>query len=144
MECEAGSAGHRGEENVIAMKGSDFAARRRSASGNDPDTELLRSELFSIEQLNRHAVKLASRHKTDPRPGPDRLLPRLADNEQVLLAAYDVVSATQLSAAAARTAVTNQISIANTTTLVLSTDSDLFKFLKGMTPDQATAVGAQQ
>ena len=34
--------------------------------------------------------------------------------------------------------------IANNTTLVLSTDSDLFKFLKGMAPDQATVVGTQQ
>ncbi|MEJ1376608.1 MAG: hypothetical protein RPU32_01310 [Candidatus Sedimenticola sp. (ex Thyasira tokunagai)] len=125
------------------MKGSDFAAGRRSAPGNDPDTELLRSELFSIKQLNRHGVKLAGRRKTDPRSGPDRLLPRLADNEQVLPAAYDVVNATQLSAAAARTAATNQVFIANNTTLVFSTDSDLFKFLKGMTPDQATIVGAQ-
>ncbi|MCU7809399.1 MAG: cyclic beta 1-2 glucan synthetase, partial [Candidatus Thiodiazotropha sp. (ex Semelilucina semeliformis)] len=53
----------------------------------------MRAELFSIEQLNRHAVKLAGQHKTDPRPGPDRLLPRLADNERVLLATYDVVTA---------------------------------------------------
>ncbi len=75
------------------MKGFGFSAGTRNASGNDPDTELLRSELFSIEQLNRHAVKLAGQHKIDPRPGPDRLLPRLADNERVLLAAYDVVTA---------------------------------------------------
>jgi len=54
---------------------------------------LLRSELFSIEQLKRHAVTLAGQHSIDPRPGPDRLLPRLADNERVLLAAYDVVTA---------------------------------------------------
>jgi hypothetical protein len=54
---------------------------------------LLRSELFSIEQLKRHAVTLASQHRVDSRPGPDRLLPRLADNERVLLAAYDVVTA---------------------------------------------------
>ncbi|MGK2952613.1 MAG: cyclic beta 1-2 glucan synthetase, partial [Thiobacillus sp.] len=53
---------------------------------------MLRSELFSIEQLKRHAVTLAGQHQIDPRPGPDRLLPRLADNEQVLLAAYDVVT----------------------------------------------------
>jgi len=33
--------------------------------------------------------------------------------------------------------------IANNTTLVLSTDSDMFKFLKGMTPDPATVAGAQ-
>ena len=60
---------------------------------NDRDTELLRSELFSIEQLKRHAVTLAGQHRIDPHPGPDRLLPRLADNERVLLAAYDVVTA---------------------------------------------------
>jgi cyclic beta-1,2-glucan synthetase len=57
------------------------------------DTELLRAELFSIEQLKRHAVTLAGQHVIDPRPGPDRLLPRLADNDRVLLAAYDVVTA---------------------------------------------------
>jgi cellobiose phosphorylase len=54
---------------------------------------LLRSELFSIEQLKRHAVILAGQHRMDPHPGPDRLLPRLADNARVLLAAYDVVTA---------------------------------------------------
>ncbi|OZA51139.1 MAG: cyclic beta 1-2 glucan synthetase [Hydrogenophilales bacterium 17-61-76] len=54
---------------------------------------MLRSELFSIEQLKRHAATLAGQHQTDERPGPDRLLPRLADNARVLLAAYDVVTA---------------------------------------------------
>ncbi|MBS1185341.1 MAG: cyclic beta 1-2 glucan synthetase, partial [Proteobacteria bacterium] len=54
---------------------------------------MLRSELFSIEQLKRHAVTLAGQHRIDPRPGPDRLLPRLADNARVLLAVYDVVTA---------------------------------------------------
>jgi cellobiose phosphorylase len=54
---------------------------------------LLRAELFSIEQLKRHAITLAGQHRIDPRPGPDRLLPRLADNARVLLAAYDVVTA---------------------------------------------------
>jgi cyclic beta-1,2-glucan synthetase len=53
---------------------------------------LLRSELFSIEQLKRHGVTLAGQHRIDPRRGPDRLLPRLADNASVLFAAYDVVT----------------------------------------------------
>ncbi len=56
------------------------------------DTELLRSELFSIEQLKRHAATLAGQYRIDPRPGPDRLLPRLADNAHVLQAVYDVVT----------------------------------------------------
>jgi hypothetical protein len=81
----------------MAIKGIDVSARTRSALRYDRDTELLRSELFSIGQLKRHAVTLAAQHSIDPRPGPDRLLPRLADNERVLLAAYDVVTAASRS-----------------------------------------------
>jgi cellobiose phosphorylase len=69
------------------------AMHTRNKLGDDKDTRLLRAELFSIEQLNRHAVKLAEQHKIDTHPGPDRLLPRLTDNEHALLAAYDVVAA---------------------------------------------------
>lgn len=54
---------------------------------------MLRSELYSIEQLKRHAILLAGQHKIDPHPGADRLLGRLDENEQVLLAAYDLVTA---------------------------------------------------
>lgn len=64
----------------------------RNVLHNDLDTELLRSELFSIEQLKRHAISLAGQHRIDLRRKPDRLLPRLADNARVLLAAYDVVT----------------------------------------------------
>jgi cyclic beta-1,2-glucan synthetase len=77
----------------MAIKAFGSSARTRTALHNDRDTELLRSELFSLEQLKRHAVTLAGQHRVDPRPGPDRLLPRLADNARVLLAAYDVVTA---------------------------------------------------
>jgi cyclic beta-1,2-glucan synthetase len=58
---------------------------------------LLRSDLFSIEQLKRHAVSLADQHSIAPHPGRDRLLPRLRDNERVLLAAYDVVTSAATS-----------------------------------------------
>ncbi len=81
------------KESVITIKEFGFSPRSRNTLRNDQDTELLRSELFSIEQLKRHAVTLAGQHKIDPNPGPDRLLPRLADNARVLLAAYDVVTA---------------------------------------------------
>jgi hypothetical protein len=43
------------------MKGFGLTARTRDALGNDAGTELLRSELFSIEQLKRHAVTLSGR-----------------------------------------------------------------------------------
>ena len=52
----------------------------------------LRSELFSVDQLERHAESLAEWHQIDQRRGPDRLLARLAENEQVLLDAYKVVT----------------------------------------------------
>jgi cellobiose phosphorylase len=67
-------------------------ARKWNALRSESDTEVLRSELFSIEQLKRYAVTLAGQHKTVPRRGPDKLLPRLADNARVLQAAYDVVT----------------------------------------------------
>ena len=55
---------------------------------------MLRSELFSLKQLALHAVQLAGLHAIDPHPGPDLLLPRLADNARVLRAAYAVVTVT--------------------------------------------------
>lgn len=69
------------------------SARSAISMRSDRNTELLRSELFSIEQLKLHAIMMAGQHKIDPNPGPDKLLPRLADNERVLLEAYDVVTA---------------------------------------------------
>ncbi len=85
------------EENRIIIKELGFSARARNALSYDRDTEVLRSELFSIEQLKRHAVTLASQYSIDPHPGPDRLLPRLTDNARVLLAAYDVVTSAATS-----------------------------------------------
>ena len=52
----------------------------------------LRAELFSGEQLQRHAAALAGGHHLDPHRGPNRLLLRLADNEEVLTQAYDLVA----------------------------------------------------
>ena len=81
-------------ENQIATKKFDFSLAVQDMLRNrERDSELLRSELFSIEQLKIHALSLARAHRIDPKPGADRLLSRLADNERVLLAAYDVVTA---------------------------------------------------
>ena len=66
---------------------------RFAAARSARDADLLRAELLSIEQLKRYAAALAGQQRIDPRPGPDRLLRRLADNERVLLDAYDVVTA---------------------------------------------------
>jgi cyclic beta-1,2-glucan synthetase len=67
--------------------------RERERPHIDRDAELLRSELLSIDQLKHRAVALAGSHRVDRRPGQDRLLSRLAENERVLVTAYDVVTA---------------------------------------------------
>ena len=57
------------------------------------DSALLRAELLSIEQLKRHAIKLANQHQLNPHIGSDKLLARLADNERVITSAYQVITA---------------------------------------------------
>ncbi len=52
----------------------------------------LRDELFSGDQLEKHAKEIAECYRIDTRKGEDRLLPRLADNEQVLLKAYKLLN----------------------------------------------------
>ena len=44
----------------------------------------LRAELYSLEQLARHARKIAAEHKTITAPASNLLLPRLGENEQIL------------------------------------------------------------
>lgn len=53
----------------------------------------LRSELFSIDRLEQHAKTLAQWHEVERKVGADRLLGRLADNEHVLVTAYELITA---------------------------------------------------
>ena len=73
------------------------AGRDRNGNPHQPpaDSIPLRAELFSGEQLQRHARTLAGQHRLDPRHGPNRLLARLAENEQVLVQTYDLVTAAE-------------------------------------------------
>ena len=67
---------------------TQFRARLRTGglSHKAPAEELpLRSELFSAEQMERHGKTLAAAHRLTPRRVRDRLLPRLAANETVLV-----------------------------------------------------------
>jgi cyclic beta-1,2-glucan synthetase len=59
------------------------------------DEQPLRDELFSVDQLDRHAKTLAESHEVENRGrgrGTDRLLPRLSANEEVLREAYGLVT----------------------------------------------------
>lgn len=53
----------------------------------------LRAELFSIEQLEQHAISLAGWNEIDPKSSKDKLLPRLAENERMLIKTYELLAA---------------------------------------------------
>ena len=52
----------------------------------------LHSDLFSTAQMKEHAKELAGRDEIDPRPNKDLLLPRLDENEQILLHVYGLLT----------------------------------------------------
>ena len=64
------------------------------SSFSQADEAPLRDELFSVDQLDRHAKVLASQHVVAAKDqrGSDRLLPRLAENEEFLSEAYRLVA----------------------------------------------------
>src|SRR3954468_17327391 len=58
-----------------------------------PEEPPLRAELFSVDQLERHAAGLAGSHELASSLTPDKLIARLHDNEHVLTETYDLVTA---------------------------------------------------
>ena len=53
----------------------------------------LRAELFSLDQLERHAKALALSHELAKNRGPDKLIPRLNENAKILEETYDLITA---------------------------------------------------
>jgi len=70
----------------------EAAAAPRAGRGFDGDLPL-RGELYSSDQLQRHARMVATAHRLTHRPPSGRLLRRLADNERVLLETYELLAA---------------------------------------------------
>lgn len=56
------------------------------------DAAPLRDELYSGDHLAQHAKEIASSYRIDTRKGHDRLLPRLADNEKILLETHELLN----------------------------------------------------
>src|SRR5262245_37648477 len=71
---------------------SEAVIAHRGAAQIPADEQPLRAELFGIDQLQRHAKAIAGWHEINPRKDGDILLRRLAENEQVLLHAYGLVT----------------------------------------------------
>jgi len=57
------------------------------------DEQPLRAELYSVEQLQRHAKALAASDRLAPRSAPDRLHARLNENEVLLVETHELVTA---------------------------------------------------
>ncbi len=69
----------------------------RSENGNEPppkEEPPLRSELFNVEQLERHARTLAAAHQLQmiEGRGTDKLIARLNENENILVQTYELVT----------------------------------------------------
>ena len=69
------------------------SADRESSLTKPADEQPLRAELFSIDQLERHAKAIAASHQLAAGRARDKLLPRLDENERVLIETYDLVTA---------------------------------------------------
>jgi len=52
----------------------------------------IRAGLFSVHQLEQHAITLAGTYRLSTRRTQDKLIPRLAENERVLLDTYDLLA----------------------------------------------------
>jgi cellobiose phosphorylase len=68
-------------------------SRPRKSFGHLRNESPLRSELLSADQMEEHGKALAAAHKLTSRRTADRLLPRLAANESVLIDACSVLTA---------------------------------------------------
>ena len=60
----------------------------------------LRAELYSVEQLERHAKRIAALHEVVAKRGPDELLTRLAENKRLITETYDLIVAATAKGAA--------------------------------------------
>ena len=64
-------------------------SQTQTCADNEPP---LRSELFSSDQMEQHGKTLAGLHTLGPGRARDRLLTRLAENEDVLLGVRNLLT----------------------------------------------------
>jgi len=75
--------GSKNNMQTLPLRFKNWMARE-AVSGPGAGEPPLRAELFGVEQLARHAKALAVSHQIVTRPGTNRLLARLGQNEEVL------------------------------------------------------------
>lgn len=67
-------------------------AGKNTAAGFEMEEEPLRSELYSITQMDQYGKYLGRTHVLSDKHEKDRLLARLADNETVIRRVYDILA----------------------------------------------------
>ena len=77
------------ETCLICGRGLRGNSKTQKCAGDEPP---LRSELFSSDQMDQHGKTLAGSHKLSLGRAPDRLLMRLADNEDMLLGVRNLLT----------------------------------------------------
>jgi len=80
-------------ERLLRLMSWRHSEDREASLAKAGDEQPLRAELFSIDQLERHAKAIATSHRLAAGKGRDKLLPRLDENQQVLIETYDLVTA---------------------------------------------------
>jgi cellobiose phosphorylase len=66
----------------------------QNRDGQPPaDEPPFRAELYNVDQLKRHGKALAASHQLATGAAPDKLIPRLAENERLLVHTHDLVTA---------------------------------------------------
>ena len=80
-------------KKLLRLKSWRRSGAGDSARSKPADEQPLRAELFSVDQLERHAKAIAASHQLDVGRARDKLLPRLDENERVLIETYDLVTA---------------------------------------------------
>ena len=70
----------------------DRVTDRAAMGPHCSDTQPLRAELLSVDQLSLHAREMTGWYGVDMQGGEDRLLPRLAENEAVLVETFALIT----------------------------------------------------
>jgi cellobiose phosphorylase len=73
---------------VLRQHRSQYDERLHQGAKEQP----LRAELFSLDQLRHHAERIATAHELATGSAPDRLIPRLDENEKILVHTHELVT----------------------------------------------------
>ena len=84
------------KNRIIENVSDDKCTLGLSDGNNGVQEKPFRDEILSVDQLERHALAIAASHELSAEQTPDRLLPRLDDNEKILFDAHTLITSAVL------------------------------------------------